>query len=213
MKGSRQTLLERNLFEKRAWDAHKVLIGIDEVGRGCLAGPVAAAAVIVPAYTEHKLLVDSKTITENQRQKAFDWIKHNAFYGWAAVDHRYIDSTSIVEATKRAMVRSVYQLLLRWRDIETVSGVVVDAVHPVIPCFDGRVVSFCHGEDLSISIAAASIVAKVHRDALMSGLAQSFPYYALDKHKGYSTEQHCKAIRKDGMSIVHRKTFAHTGWR
>jgi len=195
------------IYEYRAWQAEQTVCGIDEVGRGCLSGPVVAAAVILPPYTDHPLIKDSKTLTPKQRQKAYEWITTHAQYAVGITHHRIIDTLNIYHATLVAMKRAATQLL-------TTSSykpqyILTDAMPLILSgCHD--IVYFTHGEHQSSSIAAASIVAKVTRDRLMKRLDTVFPCYGLSHHFGYSTPLHKKELALRGATLLHRHSFTIT---
>jgi ribonuclease HII len=196
-------------FEATAWATNEFICGIDEVGRGCLAGPLMTAAVILPQNTSFELLQDSKMLCEADRLKAYSWIKSNAWYATGIVHHRMIDDHNIWQATLIGMKKALMHLLATAP--HRPSAIVIDAMplklgdtgYANIP-----VHSFCKGESLSASIAAASIVAKVKRDALMKRLNILFPGYYFADHKGYATEKHTIALWSKPKSIIHRSTFA-----
>lgn len=198
----------KNSHEETAWSAGSVVCGIDEVGRGCLAGPLVTAAVILPPNKNSRLIKDSKVLTEPERQKAMAWIAKHCWYGIGIVSHRTIDRINIWNATLLGMKRALVNLLatcpLR------PSAVLVDAMPLTISdtiLKDIPVHHFPKGERLSSSIAAASIVAKVYRDELMAKIDLVIPGYHLDQHKGYGTAQHQEMIRTLHHSIVHRVSF------
>ena len=175
--------------------------GCDEAGRGCLAGPVVAAAVILPKTFTHELLNDSKKLTEKQREKLRPIIEEVAL-AWAVgiVDHKEIDDINILNASFLAMHRAVDQLkrkpkhLLidgnRFKPYDTIP-------HTCIVKGDGKY----------LSIAAASILAKTHRDEWMNKAHAKYPQYAWDRNKGYPTKAHRAAIAEHGVTPIHRMTF------
>lgn len=188
--------IENSFFEKGI----KLICGVDEAGRGPLAGPVCAAAVILPANIEIPGLNDSKKLTDKRRRELFPVIKEQAVaYGIAFADHSEIDEINILQATYLAMERAVNML----------------AVKPELLLIDGnRAKDFgiptqtvVHGDSLSASIAAASILAKVTRDDLMLEMAEKYPEYSFDVHKGYGTKVHYAALTEHGPCPVHRMTF------
>lgn len=197
----------KNSFEKEAWAQNLAIIGVDEVGRGCLAGPVVTAAVILPGKIS-RLLKDSKIMTPQERLEAYAWIVKNCRYSVGIVNHRVIDQLNIWHATLWAMKRAVLQLISQHQ--VSLGGIVVDAMplsladtrHHAVPIHH-----FPFGESKSSSIAAASIVAKVTRDRLMERMDKFFPAYHLAQHKGYSTREHKCAILQHGHSIIHRMSF------
>lgn len=188
--------LEQALFEKGIG----VIAGVDEAGRGPLAGPVVAAAVIVPrGYSFSAKIDDSKKLTPLQRQNACAEIKACCVYAFSVVDERIIDTNNILNATLLAMAQAVMTLkpLPQW--------VLVDGtVCPDIPFPSSAIIG---GDAKSISIACASIVAKVTRDEIMLGYDKQYPEYGFAGHKGYGTKSHCAAIFKYGPCPIHRKSF------
>jgi ribonuclease HII len=196
---------KKNLYEQQAWVSNQVVCGVDEVGRGCLAGPVGAAAVVMhPGYTS-RLIKDSKELTPEERERAYAWIIRHSFYAVAALHHRRIDEINIYHATLVAMKRAVMQLLPQLPQAPV--NILVDALPLQIATFSGDIIAFPYGESKSLSIAAASIVAKVTRDALMERLDRVFPGYLLGKHKGYSTPEHRAKIEELQPTLIHRKSF------
>ncbi len=188
--------IEREYFSRGV----KIICGVDEAGRGPLAGPVCAAAVILPPYLEIPGLNDSKKLTDKKRRELFPVIKENAIaYGIAFADHREIDEINILQATYLAMERAIEQL----------------AVKPELALIDGNrakdfgmpVRTVVHGDSLSASIAAASILAKVTRDDWMEKIAVEYPQYGFEVHKAYGTKAHYAAIDANGPSPIHRMTF------
>ena len=176
--------------------------GCDEAGRGCLAGPVVAAAVILPEGFSHPLLNDSKQLTERQRELLRPIIEQEALaWGVGSVSPEEIDQINILKASFLAMHRAIDDLILR-PQLLLIDGnrftPYLDIPHECIVGGDGKY----------ISIAAASVLAKTHRDALMLRLATKYPGYALEVHKGYPTPAHKEAIRRLGLTPIHRKTFA-----
>ena len=188
-------MLQRFLIEGR------IEAGCDEAGRGCLAGPVTAAAVILPPDFEHPLINDSKQLTEHQRNLLRPIIEREAV-AWAVamVSPREIDQTNILRASITAMHRAIDQLNVR------PEALLIDGnrfyPYPGIPH-----TTIIKGDGKLLSIAAASILAKTHRDELMRQLAEQFPQYHWDKNKGYPTPDHRAAIAQYGPSEHHRRTF------
>ena len=185
-----------------------LIVGIDEVGRGCLAGPLVAAAVILPLSRTHPLLKDSKILTLDQRNKAYGWIIRHCQYQVGVVHHRLIDRHNIYQATKIGMKRALVNLLTHCND--SIGAILIDAM-PLTLDQTGithiPIYHFPKGETKSSSIAAASIVAKVTRDRMMEIYEHLFPGYSLGQHKGYATSIHQEAIRTMNESLIHRKTF------
>ena len=176
------------------------LAGVDEAGRGPLAGPVVAAAVIFRKKTNIPGMNDSKLLSENQREDLFDKIVSKAIaYAVSVVDVSVIDDINILNASLRAMKQAVEKLSLI-PDLVLVDGNRKFHSHiPVIPIVKGDTKSF--------SIAAASIIAKVTRDRIMKNLAREFPSYSWESNKGYPTKKHMEIIQQLGPSPLHRKTF------
>ena len=199
---------KKNSFEIAAWADQKVVCGTDEAGRGCLAGPVVIAAAITPINTSYRLLKDSKTLSKQEIAKAYAWIQKRCFFSWVSLNNRQIDTLNIYQATLQGMKRALLQLFASC-PLQPVK-ILVDAMpvnleHTNYHGID--VAYFTQGEKKSVSIAAASIVAKFKRDQLMEHLHSVFPLYTFDKHKGYGTKQHQKALQEYGASIIHRNSF------
>ena len=193
--------MEMNAFELACRQSgYKRIAGIDEAGRGALAGPVIAAAVILPIHCDIKGLKDSKQLSPKQRARLFDEIHDVAVsVGIGAADHQVIDGSNILEATLLAMQAAVEKLTPQ-PDYLLVDGLNLPAtgiVGEAIPKGDNR----------SYSIAAASIIAKTTRDRLMIEADRTYPNYGFPKHKGYPTSQHRQAIAQFGASEIHRHTF------
>jgi len=197
------------LYEKQVWQKQAYLCGIDEVGRGCLAGPVVTAAVVLFPSSTHPLLKDSKILTENKRLEAASWIGKNSWFSYGIVDAREIDRLNIYKATQVAMRQAVYGLFSRLPKHVRPELILIDAMPLQAPFLDSQpeIISFPFGESRSISIAAASILAKVKRDELISRMTRSFPAYSFQTHKGYGTAAHHKELRAHGPSLLHRATF------
>ena len=181
-------------------DGVQVICGVDEAGRGPLAGPVCAAAVILPPHLEIPGLTDSKKLTDKKRRELFPVIKEQALaYGIGMASEQEIDEINILQATFLAMQRALDQL----------------HVKPDLALIDGNrekdfglpVKTGVKGDSLSMNIAAASILAKVTRDDLMVQLAQTYPQYGFEIHKGYGTKAHYAALREHGPRPIHRMSF------
>jgi ribonuclease HII len=200
--------IRKNSFERNCWAQNLFVCGIDEAGRGPLAGPVVAAAVIVTQYCTYRLLKDSKILTEAERTRAYAWIKEHCWYGIGIENQVSIDTHNIYQASLRAMQRAFCQLTSATKT--HLGAILVDAM-PLTLRTEGftniPVHAFIEAESLSISVAAASIIAKVTRDRLMQLLAQAVPGYSFHTHKGYATPEHQAALRELGKSIVHRESF------
>lgn len=177
-----------------------IILGIDEVGRGPLAGPVVACAVALPEDFYLPGLNDSKKVPIATRQAFYEVIMRDALYvGIGIVDSQRIDEINILEATREAMVLAVQNTNC------TPDACLIDAVHiPKLPCEQIPIIG---GDGKSISIAAASIVAKVTRDKLMEDYAEIYPGYGFDKNAGYGTQEHLAALRLMGPTPIHRMTF------
>ena len=192
-----------NLWEiEQTWAdrGFHAICGIDEAGRGPLAGPVCAAAVILPERLDIPGLNDSKKLTDKKRRELFPSIKEQAVafgLGWASQEE--IDEINILQATFLAMSRAVEQLKIR-PDLALVDG-------NRAPALDLPVETVVKGDSLSASIAAASVLAKVSRDDVMLRMAEEYPGYGFEVHKGYGTKAHYEALRKFGPSPIHRRTF------
>ncbi len=197
------------LYEQAAWKKQAYVCGIDEVGRGCLAGPVVTAAVVLFPFSSHPLLKDSKILTENKRVKATEWIIENSWFSYGIVDSHEIDRVNIYQATKIAMKQALYGLYSVLPAAMYPELIVIDAMPLQVPFLPSapEILSFPYGESRSISIAAASILAKVKRDELISRLERSFPSYTLSSHKGYATDKHQQEVGTHGASLLHRTTF------
>ena len=188
--------IEQNYFASGI----KMICGVDEAGRGPLAGPVCAAAVILPPNIEIPGLNDSKKLSDKRRRELFPIIKETALaYGIGFADHKEIDDINILQATFLAMERAVSQL----------------SVTPELALIDGNrekdfgipVKTVIHGDSLSASIAAASVLAKVTRDDYMLQMAEEYPQYGFEIHKGYGTKAHYQALREYGPCSIHRMSF------
>ncbi len=186
----------------------KIIAGVDEVGRGPLAGPVVAAAVALPEDFDVLGVDDSKKITEKNREKLFSEIKAGcAGWGIGMASHEIIDEINILQATKLAMKRAVKDLEknLADRGMEGPDIVLFDAVK--IEDLDIPQKSYIKGDAKVLAIAAASIMAKVTRDRMMIKYAREYPWYAFEKNKGYGTKAHYEDIKERGICPIHRKTF------
>ena len=190
-----------NTYEKIARkDGYRLIAGVDEVGRGPLAGPVVAAAVVFPPDYVNADIKDSKKLTAAKREKLFSIIEKDSLaVGMRVVDVDVIDRVNILQASLQAMRDSVLELSV------SPDFILVDGVHRV-PIITPQK-PLIKGDNLSISIAAASIMAKVTRDHIMEIYHRQFPHYNFLKNKGYGTKEHLDAIRKFGICKIHRKSF------
>lgn len=179
---------------------YQIICGVDEAGRGPLAGPVCAAAVILPPNTEIPGLNDSKKLSDKKRRELFPIIKETALsYGIAFASHTEIDEINILQATYLAMERAISQLSMK-PDLALIDG-------NRVKDFGIEVKTVVHGDSLSASIAAASVLAKVTRDIYMEEQAAIYPQYGFEIHKAYGTKAHYEALREHGASPIHRMTF------
>lgn len=177
-----------------------IICGVDEAGRGPLAGPVYAAAVILPSDCVIEGLNDSKKLTEKKREVLFDEIKEKALaYGIASADEKEIDEINILNATFLAMKRAIASLSVR-PDLALIDG-------NQKPHTDIEEVTVIKGDAKSMSIAAASVLAKVSRDRFMLEMAEKYPQYEFARHKGYGTKLHYEKIAQYGVCDIHRRTF------
>lgn len=178
------------------------ICGIDEVGRGPFAGPVVAGAVILPADSGLLYINDSKKLSEKKREELYEKIMEEAIsVGIGCIGPQRIDEINILQATYEAMRQAVGQLTVE-PDL-----LLNDAV--VIPGLDMEQIPIIKGDTKSISIGAASIVAKVTRDRMMEQYESLFPEYGFSSNKGYGTQSHIEAIKKYGMTPIHRRSFIH----
>lgn len=189
------------LFEndRKIRKVHGIFCGIDEAGRGCLAGRVYAAAVILPENFYHKNIFDSKKLSEKKREELYDILTKSFPFGVGFADEKEIDEINILNASMLAMKRAFMNLP------EKPAFFLADGNKlPDIECEGECVIK---GDGNYASVAAASIVAKVTRDRYMYALSEKYPEYAFDKHKGYATKLHYEKIRTYGVLDIHRKTF------
>jgi ribonuclease HII len=206
------------------------VIGIDEVGRGPLAGPVVACAVVLKNYESRimnqeikkfYLIRDSKMLSEKQRESIFDFIQDNFFVGVGLCDHETIDRMNILEASFLAMKKAVADLFSRMYQVSSIKYeeenkkymihntkyiILVDG-NKKIPNFSMEQRAIVGGDKIVKSISAASIIAKVTRDRMMKEMHEKYPEYGFDKHKGYGTKFHVEALQKNGPCQIHRKSF------
>ncbi|CEN89341.1 ribonuclease HII [Paraclostridium sordellii] len=201
MRAENERLEMINIFENEGYEKGFTYIGgIDEAGRGPLAGPVVAAVVVFKPGTKIEGINDSKKLSEAKRDQLFEIIKEEALdYGIGIVQKDEIDEYNILNATYMAMKKAVNCLK------QKPDYLLVDAAH--IPDVDIEQKSIIKGDSKSISIAAASILAKVTRDSIMYEYDKMYPEYGFASHKGYGTDQHYKAIREHGITSIHRRSF------
>lgn len=190
-------------IRKKGYD---FVAGVDEAGRGPGAGPVVAAAVRIPDYYIGTVLGkvnDSKKLSASKREALYDIITYNCDYGIGAIDNKIIDEINILEATKLAMRQAV-------NSVKFVNYVLVDGNFKITG-LDIPQKSIIKGDNLSLSIACASIVAKVIRDELMKTLHYAYPIYGFLKHKGYLTREHIEMLKLYGPCEFHRRSFSKVG--
>ena len=190
-------------FERKAWSRGATRVcGIDEAGRGPLAGPVVAAAVVLPPAFSHPSLTDSKQLGSQKRQEIYDQLIRHPGMDWAVamVEVGEIDRLNILKATWKAMAEA-RRALHREPDWTLVDGLRV-------PPLGNNQTPIVQGDALSLSIAAASVIAKVTRDQWMVRLDRDYPGYGFARHKGYGTVFHLRALRRLGPCPVHRRSFA-----
>lgn len=227
-KAEREALLREKLAEKRAFDdgfrsggaddgcGAKYIAGVDEVGRGPLAGPVVAACVVLPDDFDVPGVDDSKKLSEKKREALYDEIMSRALaVGIGRADNLVIDEINILQATKQAMKEAVAAAdqMLRQRlgsdegpkGSPAIGHILFDAM--IIPEIDIPQTSIIKGDAKSLSIGAASIVAKVTRDREMTEYHKIYPDYGFDSNKGYGTKAHYEGIRRCGITPIHRKSF------
>ncbi len=186
---------------KLNYSGHKLEAGTDEAGRGCLSGPVVAAAVILPENFHHELLNDSKQLSEKKRQELRPYIeKHALAYAVAFVDHEEVDEINVLQASITGMHRSIEQLSVQPEFI------IVDG-NKFKPYKETPHQTIVKGDAKFMSIAAASVLAKTYRDDYMEKIHQEHPQYNWKKNKGYPTKEHRQGIREFGITRYHRKTF------
>ena len=202
----RKRLLEMSEFENKF--PEYIIAGVDEAGRGPLAGPVVAGCVVLDRDTEIYYLNDSKKVSEKRRDILYDEIINSAkAYGIGIVNEKIIDEINILEATHLAMKEAVDNANKMYFDKykDNISMLFVDAMK--IKNLDIKQVSIVHGDALSISIAAASIIAKVTRDRMMLEYDKKYPDYGFIKHKGYGTKAHIDKLKEIGPCELHRESF------
>lgn len=187
-----------NKYEQLYWNQNQYVIGIDEAGRGPLAGELIVCGVVFPIGYENEEINDSKKLSEKKRMQLFEMIKQDALEIWIeVVSISDIDTLNIYQATKQAMLKICEKS-------KKASAAISDAMpmECVIPVYD-----MVKGDQKSISVAAASIIAKQLRDTMMKDYAIQYPNYGFEKHKGYGTKAHIEAIHQYGILPIHRKTY------
>lgn len=201
IKKQQEKLIEMSSYENEIYkQGYQTIAGVDEVGRGPLAGPVVAAAVILPADFQILGINDSKQLSEGKREELFELIhQHAVSVGIGIIPSQQIDEVNIYQATKLAMRKAISHLAI------SPDYLLIDAMKLEI---DVPQLSLVKGDERSISIAASSIIAKVIRDRYMKRLGQEFPQYGFENHMGYGTKQHIEAITTYGVTQEHRLSFA-----
>lgn len=190
----------KNIDRRYFKEGINFLAGVDEAGRGPLAGPVVAASVILPKNFHHKEIDDSKKLSHKQREKLFELITDNAIsFSFSVISQTTIDKINILNASLLAMKKSVHKLKPIPELVLIDGNKIFNSPLQLIPVVKG--------DSLSQSIAAASIIAKVIRDRMMSRLAEKYSYYGWEHNKGYPTKQHIEALLKFGPTPIHRKSF------
>jgi ribonuclease HII len=212
-KAEREEKLKKRHDEMSAYDAQFRMAygnigGVDEVGRGPLAGPVVTACVVLPDYFDVLGVDDSKKLSLKKREELYEVILDKALaVGIGMCDNQVIDEINILEATKRAMAESIEKAdkMLQKRDLGSLDHVLIDAVK--LTGISQTQTNIIKGDATSLSIAAASIVAKVTRDRMMIAYAEEYPWYGFESNMGYGTKKHYEGISAHGITPIHRKSF------
>jgi ribonuclease HII len=209
------TLRKLMSFDEQIRQAYgfNVLIGVDEVGRGCLAGPVYAAALVMPKgplgktlSKQLKILNDSKQLSIDERERLTPILEHEAIWAVASASPQEIDQINILQASLLAMRRAIESMIAKYNILNLAPLVVVDG-RTKIPELTYKQLPVIKGDGQSACIAAASIIAKVHRDRFMTKLAEELPNYHWHSNKGYSCRSHVEAILTHGTTVWHRRSF------
>lgn len=212
-KAEREEKLKKRHDEMSAYDAQFRMAygnigGVDEVGRGPLAGPVVTACVVLPDDFDVLGVDDSKKLSLKKREELYEVILDKALaVGIGMCDNQVIDEINILEATKRAMAESIEKAdkMLQKRDLGSLDHVLIDAVK--LTGISQTQTNIIKGDATSLSIAAASIVAKVTRDRMMIAYAEEYPWYGFESNMGYGTKKHYEGISAHGITPIHRKSF------
>ena len=212
-KAEREEKLKKRHDEMSAYDAQFRMAygnigGVDEVGRGPLAGPVVTACVVLPDDFDVLGVDDSKKLSLKKREELYEVILDKALaVGIGMCDNQVIDEINILEATKRAMAESIEKAdkMLQKRDLGSLDHVLIDAVK--LTGISQTQTNIIKGDATSLSIAAASIVAKVTRDRMMMAYAEEYPWYGFESNMGYGTKKHYEGINAHGITPIHRKTL------
>ena len=195
-----ERLFELTRYERELWEQGLVVCGMDEVGRGPLAGPVVTCCLIMPPEPLIDGVNDSKKLSEKKRELLYDRIMETAIaVGFGSCDEKVIDEINILNDNKRAIDAAYYDMGV------LADAALIDAVSGLdIPC---RKMPIIHGDALSYSIACASILAKVKRDRFMLEMDDLYPGYGFARNKGYGTAEHIKALKENGSCPIHRRSF------
>ena len=199
---------EMSAYDAEYRRAYGNIGGVDEVGRGPLAGPVVTACVVLPEDFDVLGVDDSKKLSLKKREDLYDQIMDKALaVGIGMCDNTVIDEINILEATKRAMIQSIEKAdkMLQKRDLGHLEHVLIDAVK--LTGITQSQTNIIKGDATSLSIAAASIVAKVTRDRMMMAYAEEYPWYGFESNMGYGTKKHYEGIESHGITPIHRRTF------
>lgn len=199
-KSLKETQRIETCFEQPYWDKGLLVAGMDEAGRGPLAGPCVAAAVVLPAYSRIPGVDDSKKLSEKKRQQLYDIIRQQAVsFAVGIVDNRTVDEINILNAARCAFAEAFAALETKPAYVfcDRIYGIDIDAPYEEI----------VGGDRLCYSVAAASIIAKVTRDGIMRAYEDQYPGYGFAQHKGYGTKQHRESIRALGVCGIHRMSF------
>lgn len=204
----KQAFLAMPSFDLENFYDNLTVIGIDEAGRGPIAGPVVAACILIDKDNFPNGIDDSKKISAKKRKVIFEEIKISAKYGVGIVDEKTIDDINILQATKLAMLKSYKNFIQKYQIKPQI--ILVDGNFKPFDLHDEikNILPVVKGDQKSISIAAASIIAKETRDEIMLKNHQEFPQYGFDKHVGYPTKLHVEKLKEFGISKIHRKTFS-----
>ncbi len=185
-------------YENLFWERGLLVAGVDEAGRGSLAGPVVVAAVILPIFCSIPIHKDSKKLSPKEREEAYELIRSHALaIGTAVIDNIVVDRINVLKATKLAMKRALKDLNHRFDVVIT----------DYVKLEEYECIPLVKGDEKSLSCACASIVAKVLRDRIMDNYHKVFPQYGFHKHKGYPTREHIEKLRPSGKTPIHRNSF------
>ena len=195
-------------FEKKLKEkGYKLIIGVDEAGRGPLAGPVVAAAVILKTHRFKNRIDDSKKLTPCAREKAYEELVGKSVFGIGVVSEKEIDRVNILVATRIAMQEAIKSLLSKLKSKKESLHIIIDGQLKLDIEYPHT--SIIKGDSRSKTIAAASILAKVTRDRIMDSYDYVYPGYGFAKHKGYPTKEHRRVIKDLGISLIHRRSFVY----